>query len=400
MKQRTRNRALACLAVVAVVIALALAFLSTPARGPVAMVVVDRGTVEDVIRAAGRSHMRQRCTILAPLDGYLPLQPWHAGDRVRAGDVLLQMQPAHAPFDPLAHDNALANEARAREKLEVVQANTEAARLHVEFAETQHARIEQAFSTGNATREDLDLAGQVLADARRHLHEAEFAITIARHEFDTAELRANRTREDSQATGPVPMRTPLGGVVLSVTRQSGSDEMITAGTPLLEIGDPATLEIHVDVTTAEALRLERNAEARIFIAPDNARPPLEGRVRRIEPAAFTTVNARGDEEQRVRVAVELTSSREQWPRLGDGYPVSVEFIAWRGTDAVRIPTGALYRQEDRWMVFRVQGGRAYGTPVAVGHRGERYAEVLHGLAPDDVLVLDPGTVTDGARVVP
>lgn len=374
--------------------------VSRPAGEPVAVAIVDRGPVEEVIRASGRTHVRKRYLVRVPLDAYLPPLPWHAGDRVRAGEVLLQVQPAQdVAFDPLAHEAALAAAARAQAALETVQTTAEAARTHAEFAEAEYVRLEQAFAAGDVTWKDLQLAEQVLKEARAQLRAVEFSIDVARHELDAANLRADYTRAELPPAGFVAVRAPLGGVVLSVPRNdTSSDGRVAAGAPLLELGDPATLEIRADVSMIDAARLEPGVDARISRWSDASDAPLEGRVLRIEPAAFAETAARGADEQRARVVIEITSPRTQWANLADDRPIDLELIAWRAAHVVRVPARALYRQEDRWMVLRIRGERAYGAPVVTGHHGEQYVEVLDGLAVGDRLVLAPEGVADGARV--
>jgi HlyD family secretion protein len=66
-------------------------------------------------------------------------------------------------------------------------------------------------------------------------------------------------------------------------------------------------------------------------------PVLEGRVRLIEPGAFTKVSALGVEEQRVRVPIDIESSSEQWRALGDGYRVGVRIVTAAVDGAIIVP---------------------------------------------------------------
>jgi HlyD family secretion protein len=127
--------------------------------------------------------------------------------------------------------------------------------------------------------------------------------------------------------------------------------------------------------------------------------PLGGRVRKVEPAAFTRPSARGVDEQRVNVVIALTDPRERWSALGDGYRVAARLVLWRGDDVVRAPIGAVFRRGDGWGAFVRRGDGVRLAPIAVGHRGEREVEVTSGLAPGDVVVLYPGDrVKEGVRV--
>jgi HlyD family secretion protein len=128
--------------------------------------------------------------------------------------------------------------------------------------------------------------------------------------------------------------------------------------------------------------------------------PLQGVVRLVEPSAFTKVSALGVEEQRVNVIVDLVDSPEQRETLGDAFRVEARIITWEGTDALRVPMAALFRQGEDWTVFTVVDGRARERALTIGHRNSLYAEVLSGLEADDVVIVHPSDqVSDGARVV-
>ncbi len=140
---------------------------------------------------------------------------------------------------------------------------------------------------------------------------------------------------------------------------------------------------------------------------------LEGRVRLVEPAAFTKVSALGVEEQRVRVLIDITSPPAQWQALGDGYRVGVRIVTLaldkaltragqRGVPAARRGRrrrGQRRRDGDRFAVFVVEGGRARLRPVQIGARNGSQAWVRSGLdASAQVIVYPSAAVTDGVRV--
>jgi HlyD family secretion protein len=130
---------------------------------------------------------------------------------------------------------------------------------------------------------------------------------------------------------------------------------------------------------------------------------LEGRVRLVEPAAFTKVSALGVEEQRVEVLIELTSPPERWQALGDGYRVGVRIVTAAVDRVVKVPLGAVFPRADGqgggMAVFALRGGRAELVPVALAARNGREAWVREGLKPGDEVIVYPGaSLRDGAKV--
>ena len=165
----------------------------------------------------------------------------------------------------------------------------------------------------------------------------------------------------------------------------------------MEIGDLKNLEITVDLLSADAVEVQTGAEAVIdgWGGPN----PLLAKVRRIEPTGFTKVSALGIEEQRVKTLLDLLSPNAERAALGHDFRVFVRILVWRSGEALRVPLGALFREGDRWAVFKVVAGRAKLQLIELGHRNTDHAEVLSGLAETDSVVLHPSDrVADGVRV--
>jgi HlyD family secretion protein len=206
-------------------------------------------------------------------------------------------------------------------------------------------------------------------------------------------------RDGDRAGGDrhVGVVAPISGSVLRVHQQSAG--VVQAGTPLVEVGDPSALEVVVDLLTTDAVHVKTGTP--VVIQGWGGDRPIAGKVRRIEPSAFTRPSALGVDEQRVNVVVALTEPRELWAVLGDGYRVEARLVLWQGDNVVKVPQGAVFRHGDGWAVFRVDAGVARLTPVKIGHRGETEAEIVSGLAVGAAVAVHPGDrVKDGSSVEP
>lgn len=193
------------------------------------------------------------------------------------------------------------------------------------------------------------------------------------------------------------LRAPVAGEV--VHRFVESATSVAAGQPLLEIGDPATIEVVSEVLTADAVQLVPGTP--VVLTGWGGDAALHGRVIRIEPGGFTKVSALGVEEQRVLVRIALEDPVSARRRLGDGFRLQAEFVVWQSPDALSVPTAALFRDGAAWAVHVVADGRARLRHVRLRHVGEDAAEVAGGLQRGETVVLYPGdTVRDGTRVAP
>lgn len=379
-------------ACIAAAVALATVLLRPPQKA-LATAHVDRGLLEEVVRLAGRTHHGLGYTVTAPAMGVPTALSWQPGDVVRAGDVLLRL----AVDQDLLQEAAAAADtqgrlAQAEARLQAMQVAAVAARTRTEFADGEYARRQAEHARGEIPRAAVEDARQARQDARWHQHAAEFAIDIARHELDIARTVASLSGGDAPA-GDIVIRAPAAGVVMKAFAIEGT---VSAGEPLLHVANPASLEVHADITIAALAGIDVGTPARILFAGGAA--PLAGRVSRMERLPVTAAD---NDRQRARIVIEPLSRDAAWPPAGDAEPVNIELITWRNEDVVRVPLAALREQEDRWLAFRLSEGRAYGTPVSLGHRGETHAEVISGLAPGDVVVMHPGeALQEGVRVIP
>ena len=176
-----------------------------------------------------------------------------------------------------------------------------------------------------------------------------------------------------------------------------SETIVQPGTAILEIGDPLDLEIVVDVLSTDSVEIHPGAE--VAIEHWGGPGVLAGRVRRVEPAAFTKISTLGVEEQRVNVLIDVVSPPKDWAGLGDAYQVDAWITVFSRDDATIIPTGALFRSGENWSVYVVAEGRAQRRTVELLRRSGRFAAVTAGVQPGDHVIVYPSDrITPDVRV--
>jgi HlyD family secretion protein len=183
--------------------------------------------------------------------------------------------------------------------------------------------------------------------------------------------------------------------VLRVLQKSVS--VVAAGTPLLELGDPADLEAVVDVLSIDAVGIRPGDP--VVIERWGGGAALEGVVRLIEPAAFTKISSLGIEEQRVNIIIDLLTPPEAREGLGDGFRVEAGIVVWHEEDVLIVPESALFRSGEGWATFVIEDGRAVHRDVEVGRRNGSDAQILAGINAGEQVILHPGDrISDGAKV--
>jgi HlyD family secretion protein len=400
-KQRERHRSLArrvrrsLLAVALLASSVAVVMALRPRPVPVDVVRASRGPLVVVAEESGKTRVKDRFVVSAPATGELSRLLLDAGDAVKEGDSLAEIAPALAPLlDQRTRGEAEARLGAAESALAQAHAQVERAAAAAPFAEQEHTRMRRRADRGAAARQPLE---QAEFEARMRAQEhasAQFAEKVTAEQVRLARVtlgRGDRGARDRH----VDVVAPVSGRVLRVFQKSAG--IVAAGTPLVEVGDPAALEVVVDLLTTAAVMVKPGTE--VVIHGWGGEGPLAGRVRLVEPSGFTRPSALGVDEQRVNVIIALTDPRARWASLGDGFRVETRLLLWQGDDVVKAPQGAVFRHGDGWAVFRVDGGRAKLTPVTVGHCGETEVEILSGLdAGVDVAVHPGDRVKEDARV--
>ena len=310
--------------------------------------------------------------------------------------VITAIESVVAPLlDPRARTQAEAAVAMQEAARKQAAESLEVARSSMKLAASELERVRAVKRDGTLSESDRDRAEAEAAIKTAEVRAAEFSLQVIDHEL--ARARAVLERPDvSTEDNLVEVRSPVSGLVLNVMQES--ETVVSPGMPIIEIGDPADLEIEADILSRDAVTIRPGDS--VEIEQWGGDTPLKGRVRRIEPAAFTKISALGVEEQRVYVLSDLIDPPPAAKALGDRYRVEVRVAVWHSDDVLVVPAGALFREGNAWKTFLYQDGAAVLTTVEAGRTDGRNTEVLSGLeAGDKVLLHPPDVVENGTRVV-
>jgi HlyD family secretion protein len=383
-------RLIVAVAIVALILTVAL----WPSAIEVDVARIERGPMQVTIDEEGETRVRERFVVSAPVMGRVERIELEPGDPVvRGKTVVARLTPAAAPLiDPRTQAELSAAVDVARAAIGQAKADFERATAALQRAEATVRRLETLAKVGAISGDELEGAQTARKSAEEAARAAQFTVARAEHELQLARARLNPSRAGG---GVVNVIAPVDGVVLKRLRESAS--VVPVGEPLLEIGDPASLEIVSDLLSTDAVRASQGDA--VQIEQWGGSHPLQGRVRRVEPSGFMKVSALGVEEQRVNVIIDFDEETDS-ASLGDGYRVEVRIVVWRDDSVLKVRVGSLFRRGDDWAVFLVENGRARLQAVQLGQRNDREAQVLKGLSEGQTAILHPpDTVEDGTRVV-
>lgn len=393
-RRRIVSRTITIAVVVGVLVLIGLGFVPKPI--PAAVGKVERRALEVTVEEPGRTRIRSRYVISAPVVGQLARIDLRAGDQVQENQVVARISPV-APqlLDERTRAQASARVAVAQANLARAQAAIQRANTGLSFSRDQAERTRKLHAQKGTSEQALEQAEFQLRSAEEEFASAQLGERVAANELAAARAALASMSGEGGGASALPVTAPVRGQVLKIFQES--EGVVQPGTPLMEIGDPSALEIVVDVLSTDAVRIPIGAPARIVRWGGDR--PIAARVRRKEPTAFTTRSALGVEEQRVPVLLDLTEPREQWLSLGDGYRVEAHIQIAKIEDAVVVPASALFREDDGFVAFAVRDGVARKTKVQTGARTPDWVEVKGGLKAGDEVVLYPSDkVVDGVEL--
>lgn len=386
--RRRPKRWLPWLGAALLVALIVIGFLPQPL--PVETARVTQGALRATVNEEGKTRIKQRYVVSAPVTGHLRRIPFKAGAEVEAGKTVLAVIDPVSPAMLDARDRALAEARR-----DTAAANLDKAREAQRFTASELHRIEKLHADKSVSQQDLENAQWRETSAAKDLTVAESALRQADTELKEFAVGGGATTNVVRA--PVEVTSPASGRVLHVFEES--TRVVAAGTPLVDVGDPADLEAVIEVLSRDGAAIVPGAK--VELEQWGGGQPLEARVRLVEPAAFLKISALGVEEQRVNVVVDFVTPYEQRRNLGDNFRVEARIVVWEASQALKVPAGALFRRGQTWGAFVLAGGRAELRRVQVGRTSGSEMQILDGLKDGEEVILYPGDrVKAGQRVKP
>ena len=359
---------------------------------------VTQGRFERSVQEDGKTRLRDRYVVSTPLAGRVARITLRQGDSVERDAMVATLWPlVPALLDERARDQQNAHVGTLEASVSRAKANVGRAMAALDQARAELKRNEALAKEGFVSPNQNETGRLTVRLREQELESARQEESGARHELDQSRIALRQY--SSGSTGAQQrawqIKAPVSGKILKIQQQS--EGIVQAGTPLMELGDPSQLEVVVDVLTEDAAQIRPGTPVQLsnWGGPET----LEGRVRLIEPAAFTKVSALGVEEQRVNAVIDITSAPDKRATLGDGFKVDVRVLVQVVENAVKVPVSALFPVGARSALFVVEGGRARQREIEVAARNGVEAWVKTGLAPGTpVIVYPPTALKDGARV--
>jgi HlyD family secretion protein len=387
--------------------------------------------LDAVVSASGKIQPKRLVSISSDTVGRVVNLGVNEGDRIRRGQMLLQIDPKSLRSRV---DNSAASLKAVEVTLDQMRQAVETARVQLLQARQTLTRQQDLWSKQLTTRETLEKAENDLKVAESALQERE----------KTANAQANRVAQERAMLdsaqydlSKVRIESPIDGIVTRRNIQEGEMVMIgtmnNAGTVLLTLADMSVIqaEVEVDETNIPHVVIGQVGKVTIDALPDKS---FKGHVTEIgnSPIQTTTTGTTGTQATNFKVVVVLD---EQVPDVRPGFTCTADVTTARRKEVVSVPipavavrelvydaNGQIVRQprDDKGRrgvepiaaaaelkpgqtrketegVFVIRNGRGEFVPIKLGIAGDKYFEVLSGLKANDLVITGPYNSVRGLK---
>jgi HlyD family secretion protein len=381
--------------------------------------------LEAIVSASGKVQPKRQVNVSANTTGRVTRVAVEEGQRVKAGQFLLEIDPKQLEGQLQRGE---ASVAAAQSALQSARTGVEQARANVDLARQNLKRQEDLWKEGLTTKENLERAQNDLA-----VREADFR--ARQQDIETNEARIRQEQASLSTTrynlNQIIITAPMDGLVTRRSIEEGETAVLgtmnNAGSVLLTIADMSVIEAEVEVDETEIPTVQLNQEARVMIdaVPDRT---FRGRVTEIGNSPIQTTTQNTGQRQATTFKVVITLE-EPVPDIRPGFTCTAEITTARRANVVSVPIQALtvremlyndkgemvretptrrrrgsrletplsasnepppgHTRKETEGVFAIRDGQAVYLPVKVGIAGEQYFEVLEGLKAGDQVITGP-----------
>jgi multidrug efflux pump subunit AcrA (membrane-fusion protein) len=358
--------------------------------------IVHGTEITDYFEAPGTVKAKTQTVLSSKVMGNISSLSVREGDRVRSGEVLVEVEGRDAAAQLR---RAQAAEAEASRSLDEAEAAIRAAQAAVHTAETNQDLALTTKKRYDTLRERHSISPQEFDEVDARYKAAVSETERARESLGSAQARRSQTLaridqaeaevEAARVTlGYLKIVAPINGIVTS--RQADPGMLAGPGMPLLTIEDDETYQLHSMIEESRAGSVHAGEDVSIQI--DGLGQTVEGRVAEIVPASDPSTRT-------YVIKIGLSIPREVRGRIHSGF-FGRALIPAGNRQALLVPESALVQRGQLTGIYVVQNNNALLRLVKTGKRYDKDIEVLSGLNEGVRIVSKPDPdITDGVSII-
>ena len=393
--------------------------------------------LEAIVSASGKVQPKRQVNISANQMGRVTRLAVEEGQRVKAGQFLLEIDPRQlegqlqrGQASVAAAESGLA---QARVGVTAAEANLEQAKASLQLSQQNLKRQQVLWKDGLTTRESLERAQNEVEVREADVKARHQDVRARQQEIETREQQIKQEQASLSTTRynltQIIIESPMDGIVTRRNIEEGETAVVgtmnNAGSQLLTIADMSVLEAEVEVDETDIPFVALGQEAKVTVDAVENRT-FKGRVTEIGNSPIQANAQQGGQRQETTFKVVITLD-EEVPNVRPGFTCTAEITTAKKQNVTSVPIQALtvrellfdpqhkivredttdrrrnrsestsasnepppgHTREETEGVFLLRDNKAVFNPVKIGIAGEQYFEVVEGLKPGDQVITGP-----------
>jgi HlyD family secretion protein len=373
--------------------------------------IVIKGSIEEYVEEKGTVILEEETEVFSTSAGKVVEVTKKAGDRVKAGDVLvrfdnkdllLQIKALESQRLIISAKYAEVKSSSTEEEVRKLSALVRSAEASYDEAKRLMDNNRSLYEIGAISLDTYKSSITKLASAEANLETAKSDLALAekglsvnirkQYEAQLSEAQARITQLKVKNEEMV-VKAPIDGLIMAVEISEGN--IVQSGEKLYEIGGSKGLYIESDILIEDIKEVKEGSTVRIEDEDLGIRN-LTGSVRKIYPKAESIISDLGIEQKRVKIDIDMNNSVES---LKPGYDMTVKVVTRRKEDTLLIPDKAVFEYQGKDHVFVNEEGIAKLRAIETGLESNEQVEVVTGLTEGEIIILTPAdTLNEGTKV--
>jgi HlyD family secretion protein len=380
-------------------------------------------TLKETVSASGRIFPAKEVKISSDVSGEIVELYVMEGDSVKAGQLLAKIDPESYVSVVQRGQAALSGSksqlAMSKAQRESSIAQKEQIQAQLENAQKIFSRNEQLKAEGILSQADYENALATVQNLEANLRAAEANIRSADQSIKSAEFNVESSeanlKELKTNLSRTTIKAPVSGIISSLSVEQGERVVGTiqmTGTEMMRIANLNTMEVQVDVSENDIIRVNMNDDVDIEVDAYLDKI-FKGKVTEIANSASNTGNAVALNTDQVTNFVvkirmesesysDLVTKTSQYP-FRPGMSAAVDIYTDEVADAISVPIQAVTarevededdknkkkEQEFEEIVFVHQADTVAAKVVKTGIQNDEFIQILNGLDVGEEVVTGP-----------
>ncbi len=367
--------------------------------------VVKPRDITETVTASGKLYAKIEVSISPEISGEIVALYVEDGDSVKAGQLLVEINPEIFLSDVQRTQAALsgAKASHASAKAGLIRAEASLANSEANFQRIRKLKEEGVESTASYEA--------ALAQYEGAKSEKAIAEENVKGAWYTVESNEQTLRQMQEQLSRTKLRAPVTGIVSGLSVKVGEKVLGTsmmAGTVLMKVVDLDLMEVHVDVSESDVLRISPGDTAMVDVDAYLGRR-FSGRVTQVATSASTGQFSSAEQATNYKVQIVLdrdsysdligsSNESKSTHALFPGMSATAEIKTRVAKQVLSVPIQAVTTREDtlaprgqrmREVVFLFKDNMALQREVKTGTQDDDFIEVSSGLEENQEIISGP-----------